>query len=480
MMAEKQGGKTQISPTSPEFAYLEYNLQLTLHSSTAKIVSAFAISNPHLGNQFERRCKASYALLRAGNWHDGVKGQGGDSAKNLRKAIFCRIGVGRAYVSSEAGLDKRAIPDGYDSFYIHDDDQSNSNSVTSEGYYHEYYLKSSAQVLPQYLIHYDYDARREVASREKSKCDNCEKEAAVVYCQSDAANLCQDCDAQLHVSKLASRHVRTLIGKGADVFGHCRHHPEKKIEFFCSQCHVPVCVYCKMVGNHANGEAAKHQLVSVSEAYHTVLEEAQAHDPILHARRSEITNQIACINARARAVEKMACVIEGQIEEIYKKAMLELKTAAQNKLNVLLGDEVELKRQFGEIAMLEEFLKYQQSGEATQFLFSWVRHQQLRSELHDFKFFREDIDVALDLKVVGGITIATEESFNSTPGPHSPAVPSGSPSKWAKSNANLSPVKDDFFAETLGTFDQLSMNIAPSAEDLGYGGYDDASSVNDE
>lgn len=47
------------------------------------------------------------------------------------------------------------------------------------------------------------------------------------------------------------------------------------IEFFCSQCHIPVCVNCKMVGNHANGEAAKHQLVSVAEAYHTVMQEAQ-------------------------------------------------------------------------------------------------------------------------------------------------------------------------------------------------------------
>jgi hypothetical protein len=52
--------------------------------------------------------------------------------------------------------------------------------------------------------------------------------------------------------------------------------PEKFIEFFCSQCHIPVCVFCKMVGNHANGEASKHQLVSVSEAYQSVLMESQS------------------------------------------------------------------------------------------------------------------------------------------------------------------------------------------------------------
>jgi hypothetical protein len=68
-------------------------------------------------------------------------------------------------------------------------------------------------------------------------------------------------------------------------------------------------------------------------------------------------------------------------------------------MDVLLGDELELKRQTGEIDRLDDFLKYQINGDATQFLFNWSRHQQLRTELHDFKFFKDDLDVHLDLKV---------------------------------------------------------------------------------
>jgi hypothetical protein len=52
-----------------------------------------------------------------------------------------------------------------------------------------------------------------------------------------------------------------------------------------------------------------------------------------------------------------------------------------------------------EIDKLEEYLKYQQQGDATQFLFNWSRHQQYRANLHDFKFFRNEIDVELDVKV---------------------------------------------------------------------------------
>jgi hypothetical protein len=155
-----------------------------------------------------------------------------------------------------------------------------------------------------------------------------------------------------------------------------------------------------MVGNHANGEAAKHQLVNVVDAYQTVLDEAKQPDPILHSRRTEIANQISSINSRAKAVEKMGTMLEHNIEEIFKKTMNELRNIIQYKLTVLLSDELELRRQMGEIDRLEEFLHYQHLGDATTYLFNWSRHQTFRSALHDFQFFRSIIDVQLDAKVV--------------------------------------------------------------------------------
>ncbi|KAJ3066668.1 hypothetical protein HDU98_010054, partial [Podochytrium sp. JEL0797] len=78
-------------------------------------------------------------------------------------------------------------------------------------------------------------------------------------------------------------------------------------------------------------------------------------------------------------------------------------------INVLQGDEYELHRQLGEINHLEEYLKYQQQGDATQFLFSWSRHTAYRSALHDFKFFKNSIDVELDVKVVGAISVCVDD-----------------------------------------------------------------------
>ena len=53
----KSNPKTQLGPGTAEFAQLEYSLQLVLNASTARVVAAFAVSNPHQALQFERRSK---------------------------------------------------------------------------------------------------------------------------------------------------------------------------------------------------------------------------------------------------------------------------------------------------------------------------------------------------------------------------------------------------------------------------------------
>jgi hypothetical protein len=251
---------------------------------------------------------------------------------------------------------RMSLPEGYDSFYIQEESSNDTTPRSAQEvmgagstYFHQYVIKNPHQALPRYVVNYECDWEREVRAREKPKCDNCEVAVADVYCPADLANLCTKCDGNMHASKLASRHVRTPIGSGANVFGFCRHHADKVVEFFCSQCHTPVCVYCKMVGNHSNGEAARHPLVNVADAYQSVVQEAESTDPVIQGRRQQIANQIASVHARSKAVEKMANGIEVQIEEAYKQALAQLHDITCQKQTVLRGDELELKRQLGEL-----------------------------------------------------------------------------------------------------------------------------------
>ncbi|KAJ3220698.1 hypothetical protein HK099_004099 [Clydaea vesicula] len=435
-MSDRNGTKTPLNHSAPEYGYLEYALQLSLHSSTARISTCHSVSNPHLQVQFDRKCKdvmqqncwLDASILTGVNTEEEVIRRGfqftpgqvhglkipiGSLRRNLRgmkggkvvrKLLFCKIGLGRSFVCDEASVETKPLPDGYDSFYIQE-----GGLKEDPEYYQEYFVKNSQQILPLYLVQYEFDNSKEKKSRELPNCDNCEEEVlATVYCAADKAHLCNKCDTKLHEPKVASRHVRTPIGKGAEIFGHCRHHQEEWIKYYCSQCHIPVCVVCKMVGNHSNGDCAKHQLVSVTDAYNVVLQEAQAVDPVLQGRRTEITNQISAVNSRAKAVEKMGHLVQTQIDEIYRRATEDLRILIQRKMDVLLGDQIELKRQIMEYDRLEDFVKYQQAGDPTQFLFSWSKQQKVRQELHDFKFFRDEIDVNLDIKVTGGVVVSID------------------------------------------------------------------------
>lgn len=48
---------TALNNDSSSYAFIEYFLRLSMHASTAKILSAWEVSNPQLTLQFEKRSK---------------------------------------------------------------------------------------------------------------------------------------------------------------------------------------------------------------------------------------------------------------------------------------------------------------------------------------------------------------------------------------------------------------------------------------
>ncbi|KAJ1531155.1 hypothetical protein HK405_001648, partial [Cladochytrium tenue] len=122
--------KVLLAPSTHEFAYLEYGLQLALRSSTTRIITAHTISNPHLSAQFEKRCKDILVLnswldvsqLVGGNTEDEVIRRGFQfSSTNLGMkfpvgTLQARSiqGVGRARVVDPTTAERDPVPDKYD------------------------------------------------------------------------------------------------------------------------------------------------------------------------------------------------------------------------------------------------------------------------------------------------------------------------------------------------------------------------------
>lgn len=355
------------------------------------------------------------------------------SGKVVKRLMLCKVAIGRAYNAANDFAKIAAIPDGYDSFILDQKKEKENNkkvlktngsreSINESGLESEtnnretfdFTVKDSNQILPTFVVVFEFDYDAEKRSRQKVSCENCERRVATVFCQSDAANLCDQCDAEMHSNKLSARHVRVALeSNGAQTFSSCRIHPDKIVEFFCPSCSRPVCVHCKMVGHHSTGDASRHKLITIAEAFKSVAESANAIDPILESRKAAIKTQRLAVEERAKQVVANADTIQTQLDDIYARAQSDLKALLKKKLNVLRGDLVELEREESEIGQLETFLNYQKSGpNATQFILDWSHHQRLRSELHSFPFFRETIDVLPDIRVNGGIQVHIESAIN--------------------------------------------------------------------
>lgn len=439
---------SQLSEDSSSFAYVEYFLRLSLHASTAKILSAWEVSNPQLTLQYEKRCKdvltvdswVDISRLEGPNSEDDVLKRGfhfdgagsgfkfnvgrikmddqkkDECGKVVKRFLLCKVAIGRSYNAAEEYANIAVVPDGYESFFIDRDCihiksencEDEPVSADSEQSY-EYIIKESAQILPTFVVTCQYDPEAEGKSRQKVLCENCESCPATIFCQADSANLCDNCDRQMHNTKLLARHPRVPLENGPQTFSYCRSHHDKIVEFFCPTCSKPVCVHCKMIGNHASGEASKHKLITVAEAFRSVSESASAADPLLAARKANIRAQITSIADRAKQVESNSQDIQVQLEALFQKTLADLQAITKKKLNILKGDTIELYRQLSEIGQLEHFLQYQQTGgNATQFILDWAHHQRLKSEQHTFSFFRQSIDVLPDIKINGTIQVHVE------------------------------------------------------------------------
>ncbi|KXS19890.1 hypothetical protein M427DRAFT_504927 [Gonapodya prolifera JEL478] len=414
---------TPIPPSSVLFSELQYSLRVELKATTAQIVTAHLVANSHAKKQFERNysngltlktwvevgqlkkaglefAPQGYTLAvgeRGARFSFGrLKLDPGNTQKNavassrLHKLLLVEVAVGRARVLPKklAEGPLPTLPTGYTSFIV-----TNEGSATFE-----YIITKTSQVLPVCLAEVEFDPEAEKKSREKPSCDNCEATKASVYCAADNANLCSDCDSLLHAAKLTRRHNRVSLEQNVVVFGNCQSHGDKPVEFYCHQCHLPVCVVCKMTGSHSVGDAASHKLLRLDEAYQAVIAETALPDKALIQRKTKIDNHISMLEDRAKAVHSMAEALRSQIDQIYKCACHELDDIVMNKLDTLRGDELELRRQIAEIDRLDDFVGYQKK-QPTQFLLSYSQLQQQKSELHDFRYFREKIDVQCDTKV---------------------------------------------------------------------------------
>lgn len=418
---------SNVGKHHPAFGRLEYLLRLGLQSTSVNIVSCHAINSPQQDRAFEQQFSDTIVLdsfLAAGelvepNTIPNVIQHGGRIRLNDISMIFptgaiklteppramydtvgmagtskrlpvyeylhCRVAVGRCLVVEQRELDDvTQLPPGYSSVKIVPDGETDGDAAGGRGapreYLHEYIIAEDSRVYPDFIVHFTYDPEAD-ASKAQPLCEQCEDQPATVFCVQDSAKLCDKCDGILHsASKVLRKHTRVSVQQLRSQVSMvmCKEHPTMPVQFFDSELHVPVCVHCRMSGSHSSGEKASHPLLKIEDAYAKAVDTMERERSVIEEKRRTISAQMSAIEGKVQGVHANGSYIEEALKCMVQDVLQCLQDATQARLNVLLSDESELRRQLAFYEWSDNFLQYQRElVDPVDFVQTYRRHSML-------------------------------------------------------------------------------------------------------
>ncbi|CAJ1377318.1 unnamed protein product, partial [Effrenium voratum] len=352
----------------------------------------------------------------------GVKSRGRSlpAGRRLYEFLLCRIGAGRSYLIDTPGhAETLALPPEYDSFFVRHSpaneqvvDEEFPGVLPRHVLHHEYLVRDPAQALPVYLVHFEFDPEMPELLN-LPLCDSCGLQAALVYCEADDAILCRPCDSRIHsANKLASRHIRVEINRRPNApLGNCLDHLGTEADMYCAECKLPVCQHCRKLGNHSAGEAKKHRLISLREAYmHALKASTSTANGILTERQKVESQQVADLDKRLVTVQESTQVLEDGIYDQVQLAVKQGQALAEEQAALFMADELEAKRQLDQAAWMDSFLEdHVKNLPPPDFLDAWLLHAKVREEVNQLGRLTQ-ARASATLRLEGGLRLVADDS----------------------------------------------------------------------
>lgn len=464
-----QNAAVPVPRRTPEWGWLEYLLQVSVQSTKLRLRAAWSVANKRLAVECAMRCRG---LLQLHAWvpvselppdesmqeicqngfrvgHTGVsfhignvrlpgshgygkeakmgrnvrsRGRSMPQGRRLYEFLLCRVGVGRSYlIESAQQADAMDLPPEYDSFFVRHEvqgdpaDEENFGVFPRHVLHHEYIVRDASQALPIYLVHFEFDPEED-EKLALPLCENCGVQAAKLYCEADDACFCPACDTKVHaVNTIARNHTRVEINRRPSrPPGRCPDHSEADADEFCLECKVPVCQYCRSLGSHSGGEAAKHKRVPLLEAYEHALKGEQHILPGMPDRQVLEQRLVGQLDAKLAQVQEAGRRAEDIIYDAVHKAVREGQQLAEEQANLYLADELEAKRQLEQAAWMESFLEeHVKALPPPDFLGTWLLHASAREEVAEGATTATRPKAGAGLRVEGGLRLLAGEAGRS-------------------------------------------------------------------
>jgi hypothetical protein len=397
--SQVNGQPRSLEKSGKEYARILYLLETALASHHVKVthVQVWDVSQPTIVEQFERevrRCPGVVPLdawvdvdsLNANNSEENVFRRGFtfpendegmlfptgtlriapppvDGESGLHRFILSQIFTGRAYPKDDPNQ-KNILPAGYDSLYLFDS-QSLEDDHMLDSYSHEYILTRPTQVWPQYVVHFTIAALTEEDRARQGRAK--------------AAHHNQNTDVMGDILELLDRKLHW----GQDG------------------------VRMKLSGV----AALQNELSRAADEYNNSIVASQRRDPTLESVKTQIKEQLSTLNDKLAQVKKNSALVEETVYQILQEALFQLQDETQRKLNMLLGEELELRRRFAHIEWSEaRMAKAREEMAPPDFVHAWNHHLESRKRMYAYRDMGASVlnDVHADINVVGGVQIVVE------------------------------------------------------------------------
>ena len=392
-------GATPVNRRSDQFQEVHYKLEMVLAHADVKVthLQVWDVRSPNLVARFDqhlRRCPGQPPVdswidvdgLDAHNSEEQISKRGfqlrpGASSmgfstgqvniakppedgrsSGLNRFLLAEVCTGRSYPKVDPN-GKNIIPPGYDSLYLYDGDNNNKESIgmgsigsgnlpNKSDYQHDYVLTDMTQVSPQFVVHFtvaavtDHDRARNAKAKEAH-----------------------------HNSQ------------GADVMGDILDLLDRKLHW--SQ---------ESVRNKFHSvNALQNELSQASHEYNKSLDASHQQDERLEACRAQLASRRTTINEKLTEVQKNSALVEEQLYTMLQDALFQLQDETQRKLNVLLGEELEIRRRVAHIDWSEECLsRFRTELGPPDFVHAWRNHRSVRFQKKRMKYIVHRVFTILD------------------------------------------------------------------------------------
>jgi hypothetical protein len=237
---------------------------------------------------------------------------------------------------------------------------NHSLRLTSDG---EYIVFSATQVFATHLVRLAGGENLWPAKEIEHMCDLCETAPATIWCLTESAKLCAECDEKSHAGNpIHERHERLDIMEARARMEVCPEHSDRHLKFYCPTCHIAMCEECKMRGNHSKGKTATHRLMSVEDAFKRAVDITSYEDRVIKARREILKKKIARADAELQAVVDNLEEVEAELVRQRDIALARARVLAAKKMLAGQSLQTELLRKQAEIDRFACFLQKHKRG----------------------------------------------------------------------------------------------------------------------